>query len=144
MYKDKLDNLLERGVLSRDEYDKFFESMYEDNNGQMLGVVPSEKFRYKYNFDGNLLDGSLVDFILNEITVPLEAEEIDPIFKIYGYSYYGICDGYKWFTKAEITKMQMDQGYKPIENASELELWKIIGICSRYWEVQYKEWYEHK
>ena len=40
--------------------------------------------------------------------------------------------------------MQIDQGYKPIENASELELWKIIGICSRYWEVQYKEWYEHK
>ena len=39
MYKDKLDNLLERGVLSRDEYDKFFESMYEDNNGQMLGAV---------------------------------------------------------------------------------------------------------
>ena len=50
MYKDKLDNLLERGVLSRDEYDKFFESMYEDNNGQMLGGVPSERFNYKYNF----------------------------------------------------------------------------------------------
>lgn len=105
MYKDKLDNLLKRGVLTQNEYYNFFECMEEDNEGKMIGVVPSEKFRYKYNFDGNLLDGSLVDFILNEITVPLEAEEIDPIFKIYGYSYYGICDGYKWFTKAEITKM---------------------------------------
>lgn len=144
MYKDKMDNLLERGVLTQDEYYKFFECMEENNEGKMIGVVPSEKFHYKYDFDGDLLDGSLVDFILNEITVPLGAEEIDSIFKIYGYSYYGICDGYKWFTKSEITKTQIDQGYKPIENASELELWKIIGICSRYWEVQYKEWYEHK
>ena len=144
MYKDKLDNLLERGVLSQDEYDKFFESMYEDNKGQMIGVVPSERFRFKYDFNGDLLDGSLLDFVMNEITVPLGAEEIDPIFKTYGYSYFGICDGYKWFTKTEITKEQIKNGHKPIEKADILDLWKIVGICSRYWESRYKEWYEHK
>ena len=144
MYKEKLDNLLKRGVLTQSEYNKFFDTVSKNDKGEMIGIKPSERFCYKYDFDGNLLDGSLLDFVINEVTVPLGAEEIDPVFKIYGYSYFGICDGYNWITRETINDKQIENGHKPIEDANELELWKIIGICSRYWESRYKEWYEHK
>lgn len=144
MYKNKLDDLLKRQVLTQDEYDKFFESMSENEDGKMIGVVPSDKCVRKYEFDGNLFEDSLSSFILKEVIPPLGAEDYDDVFKVYGYSYFGICDGYHWFTESEISEEQRECGYKPIEEASETELWKIIAICSRYWESQYKEWEEHK
>lgn len=144
MYKDKLDDLLKRGVLTEAEYNKYFETMNVNDKGELIGAVPSDRFHYKYEFDGNLLDKPLVEFVLEEITVPLDAECIDPLFKTYGFSFFGICDGYHWFTSSEISDEQRNRDYKPIEEASELELWKIVAICSRYWESHYKEWYEHK
>lgn len=144
MYKKKLDNLLKRQVLTRDEYDKFFESMDENEDGQMTGRVPSDKCVRKYEFDGDLFEDSLSNFVLKEVVPPLGAENYDDAFKVYGYSYFGISDGYHWFTESEISKEQRERGYKPIEEASETELWKIIAICSRYWESFYKELEEHK
>lgn len=150
VYKVYLDNLLTRAEISQDSYNKWFKTMKVGDNGRMTGIYPDIKDRQPYEFDGNMLDGSLVDFILRNVTPMLGAEEYDEVFKVYGYTYTGIGDGYSWFTNRENLPMYMGtkindinrlKGHKPIEEASELELWKIIAISSRYWEVNYKRWY---
>ena len=143
MYKQELDELLERGVLSQDEYSEFFKTMYANEEGQMIGTKPNGTCSNKYDFDGNLIDGSLLEFVLKEITPPLESEYIDDVFKKYGITVCGIYDGWHWFRKDNISKQAIGLGYKPIEEATETELWKIIAISSRYWEVFYKRSYYH-
>ena len=134
-------SLIKKGIITEEEYRKFI-SDKNVNNGEITGGYRNtESIVRKYKFNGNLLDGSLVDFIRYNIVPPLGAESYDKVFKIYGYSYYGICDGYEWFTKDNITDTAIKNGYKPLEEATELELWKIIAICSRYWKVFYERCY---
>ena len=82
-------------------------------------------------------------FLITHVGPPLGAESIDPIFNTYGMTISGICDGWWWFTKDNITEHAKQHGHKPIEEATEVEIWRMIAICSRYWEAEYTEWY-HK
>lgn len=65
---------------------------------------------------------------LLEDSIPWHGAESDmpDLFGKYGYGLYGISDGFKW--KDEL------------ENASELEIWKMIALSNIYWFRKYKKW----
>lgn len=143
MYKQELDDLLKKGVFTQDEYNEFFKTLsVVDEKGRMTGLMPhNQNILNKYYFNGDLIGGSLIEFIVSQITPPLGCSGIDEVFAIYGYEYYGIADGYCWITENTITDAMRQHGLKPLEEASEVELWKIIAISSRYWECFYKGLY---
>lgn len=144
MYKYELDNLLKRNVLTQEEYNEFFKSMSVDEKGQMIGVVPNGKCSEKYHFDGDLLGDNLLDFVINNVTPPYGSESFDDTFKTYGMMVCGIADYWHWFRKDNITDQAIKHGHKPIEEATEVELWKMIAIASRYWQVFYERIYNHE
>jgi hypothetical protein len=67
---------------------------------------------------------------LLEESVPWQGAETDmpDLFGKYGYGLYGICDGFKWKNE--------------LENASELEIWKMIALSNMYWFRKYKKFLE--
>ena len=142
MLKKRLDNLLKTGVLQKDEYDLFFKTMRENERGELIGVVPPGNVGYKYHFNGDLLQGDPLNFLIKYCAPPLGAESMDPIFYKYGTTISGICDGWYWFTKDNITERAENNGHRPIEEATEIEIWKMIAICCRYWESFYEECYD--
>ena len=142
---DKLNRLLDEGVLTQEEYDSFFDTMHVNENGQLVGIVQTKNpATHKYNLEGDLLNGDLVEFVKTKITPPYEAEDMDEVFKTYGVMVTGIADYWHWFTRDNITEYALSHGHKPIEEASELELWKMIAICERYWEVFYSDCYHDR
>ena len=102
---DKLNRLLDEGVLTQEEYDSFFDTMYVNENGQLVGIVQTKNpATHKYNLEGDLLNGDLVEFVKTKITPPYEAEDMDEVFKTYGVMVTGIADYWHWFTKDNITE----------------------------------------
>lgn len=94
---------------------------------------------------------NLVDYILHHCTPWPGAETAHSLFSTYGYNYYGIGDGYSWFTTrtglplyqgTAITDLARAHGHKPLEEATEAELWQLIAMCSTYWLRKYQEWHE--
>lgn len=57
---------------------------------------------------------------------PLDAENIFEVFGKYGHSFFGIADGFKWDN---------------LESLTELDAYKMIALCSMYWEAKYKKWF---
>lgn len=142
MYKFELDEMLQKNVISQEEYDNFLEKMHETENGELCGGYPlNDGVMLKYDFDGDLFGEPLCEFVKKRVTPPLGAEYIDPVFKKYGYTYAGICDGWMWFTEENIGNCR-EHGYLPIEEAPEADLWKMMAISSRLWECKYKRWCE--
>ena len=139
MKKSKLDRLYKENILTENEYLSFFKTMHVNEKDEMIGAIPNGKASYKYYFDGDLLGGNLVNFLKTRVTPPLGAEYIDDIFGKYGMTVCGICDYWYWFTRDNITEYALNDGRRPIEEASELELWKMIAICERYWEIFYSQ-----
>lgn len=144
MKKKKLDELLKNGVLTKDEYDSFFKTMGENEKGEMIGIMPHGNAAHKYHLEGDLLHGDLLEFLKTKVTPPYEAEDMDETFKKYGTMICGICDYWHWFTKDNITEYALNNGRRPIEEATELEIWKMIAICERYWRVFYDNCYHDK
>ena len=141
MKKDKLDKLLKQGVLTKEEYDSFFKTMRENEKGELIGILPNSNALHKYNLNGDLLHGNLLEFLKIRVTPPMEAENMDETFKKYGMMVCGIYDYWYWFTKDNITEEAYKNGRRPIEEATELELGKMIAISERYWEVFYSDCY---
>lgn len=138
IYKKELDDLLERNILTKDEYNEFFKSMNIIENGEMIGVIPNGRAYQKYQFDGDLLGDDLLDFVIKNVIPPYGAETIDNTFRTYGMMLFGIGDTWKWFRKGEMSEHAIKSGHKPIEDDTESELWKMIAISSRYLEVFYQ------
>ena len=138
----KLNKLLNEGVLTNEEYNLFFNSMTDNGKGELIGSVPYRENAYrKFCLEGDLSNENLLEFVKTKIVPPYEADYIDDLFKKYGIMILGISDYWHWFTKENITDYAIHNGCKPVEEATELELWKMIAICERYWAVSYKEWY---
>ena len=55
--------------------------------------------------------------MLDKITPPLGAEFMNPIFGKYGYTLFGIGDGWKWITK----------------DIPEIDIWHMAALCNLYW-----------
>ena len=142
--KKKLDKLLKEDVLTQEEYASFFQHMSENENGYMIGCVPAGNAYHKYCLDGDLLNGNLLEFLKKRVTPPIGADDMDETFGKYGIMIYGVCEYWHWFTKDNITEYALNNGRRPIEDASELELWKMIAIASRYWETFYSDCYHQK
>lgn len=144
MKKKTLDKLLKNGVLSKEEYDSFFTTMSENERGEMIGIAPTGNVSHKYHLEGDLLQGDLIEFLKTKVDPPYEAEEMDEVFHKYGMMVCGIGDRWYWFTNDNITEQALKNGRKPIEEATELEIWKMIAICERYWHISYERWYEER
>lgn len=67
---------------------------------------------------------------VKEWCVPmLGAENYFPdLFGKYGRTFTGICDGWKWFDDK-------------LQEAPEIDLWKMLAIEAKYWELNYQAWY---
>ncbi|NLE04997.1 MAG: hypothetical protein GX638_09370 [Crenarchaeota archaeon] len=140
MYKEKFDKLVEGGIISEPEKEKIYSQMRPNSDGQLVGVSDGN-VSYKYYVGGDIFNDNLCDFVIKYCVPPLGMEYIDDTFKKYGMTYSGICDGWEWFRKDKITQYALNNGHKPIEDASNEELWKMLAMSSMYWEGNYKEWY---
>lgn len=140
MKKKYFDELLKNGVLTQEEYNDVFTKMRLHEDGCLIGVVPKEYYIIKYNLEGDMLQGNLTDFVKNHINPPYEFERTYPFSK-YGIMICGIGDYWKWFTKDNINSNAINYGYRPIEEATEKELWQMIGMSSRYWHIMYQRMY---
>lgn len=75
-------------------------------------------------------DETLKELVEKFCVPPLGAENIFDVFGKYGYTMFGVCEGFIW--KDEL------------KCVSELDAWKMIALSSIYWEAFYKELYERK
>ena len=139
MYKEKIDALYKAGVFTKDDYDCVMSNMSVTEEGELIGTYPAEKTKYKYDFDGDMLNMNPREFLINYVSPPLGAEYMDKTFWTYGTTYCGICDGWSWYRTDTLTDIGKSKGHKPIEEATNEECWKMIAIASRYWEVFYKD-----
>lgn len=140
MKKKYFDELLKAGVLTQEEYNDVFTKMRLSEDGTLFGVVPQTNYIIKYKLEGDMLNGDLRDFVKRHIVPPYEFVNVEPFSK-YGILYTGIGDRWDWFTKGNISQRGYAVGYRPIEEATEEELWKMIAMASRFWEVSYRRWY---
>ena len=138
MKKIELDELLNRGVLNNEEYEEFFKCMHVNDEGEMIGTLPCDEIYYKYELNGDI--SNLLDFVIKEVCPPEGMESFNKTFYTYGYGTYGVSDKWIWFKSDTITDYAKEHGHKPIEEASELELWKMVALSSRYWHVSYQRW----
>ncbi len=141
MYKDKFDKLVKRGVISESEKSRIYSQMKPNSDGQFIGVSDSV-VDYKYYTEGDIFNEPLCDYVIKHCVPKLGMEFIDDTFKTYGSTYCGIGDGWFWYRKNKITQYAIEQGHKPIEEATREELWKMLAMSSMYWEGNYKEWYD--
>lgn len=69
---------------------------------------------------------TLEELVRKYAVVPLGGEEVFDVISKYGHSFLGICDGFKWDN---------------LDSVTELDAYKLIALCSIYWERQYRLWY---
>lgn len=133
MKKKELIKCLKNQILTKKEYDSFFEGMSENENGELVGVMPNGSAYTKYSWFWTLTDEvirdrvKLIEWIKYCLVPPLGVENQYSVFKKYGLTTGGICDGFRW--KESINDA-------PIE-----DLFEMIMITERYWAVQYQRWY---
>ena len=139
MVIDKFEKLVSNGVITTEEKNKVYSQMKPNSDGQFIGLSDS-KIDYKYYVSGNIFDDDLCDFVKNHCVPQLGSEYLFPIFNTYGMTFSGICDGWSWFTKDNITQYALKKGHKPIEEATKEELWEMLALSSMYWKGKYEEW----
>lgn len=143
-----LNDKVNKGVFSKQEKEEILKCLHPTESGDLVGCYPSNNlvphFEQRWAMNYDIKTGNLVEYINKYVSPWLGAESYDEVFKTYGYTYCGIADGYKWFTNENINDTTRSNGHKPLEEATELELWKIIGMCMAYWMGLYKEWYYNK
>ena len=144
MLKKEVDRLYNVGVYSEEEYNSIMKFMHVNEKGELIGVIPNGIMSTLYSLKFDLKKQSLVD-IVKDSSPWLGADyDFPELFGKYGYTITGICDGWNWFTQDKITDHARNNGYKPIEEATELELWKMLALSNTYLYNEYKEWYYSK
>lgn len=141
----ELNEKVKNGVFTEEEKKQILTHLHPDDNGELTGTWGDDdmpiNFRQRWSMDYDIKNGDLVEYISKYVTPWLGAENYDDLFKTYGYTMCGICEAYIWFTNKNINDTAREHGCKPLEEATELELWKIIGICMAYWEGEFEQWY---
>lgn len=143
MKKRYFDELFRMGVITKEEYSDVLTKMQVTEDGNLIGVVPEENYINKYNLEGDMLEGDLHEFVKKHISPPYEFVNVEPFCK-YGMMYSGIYEKWSWFTEENISLQGIKFGYRPIEGATQEELWQMIAMASRYWEICYKRWYHEE
>ena len=85
----------------------------------------------------------LRDFVIRNISGPTDHNKAPTAWQ-FGYVSGGICYGWFWNRKDKLTQAGYDAGYKPIEDATEFELYKIIAECLYDDCITYKELYDEE
>ena len=142
MRKERFERLLKENVISENDLKKSRIDFNENGDINLCSCDTYTDIKYGLGFDYN--DVNLCEFVKRNIVPPLGIENYIDVFRKYGYTYCGICDGFRWITTENINETMRENGYIPIEEAPEEDLWKIIGICSLYWENVYEELYYSK
>lgn len=71
-------------------------------------------------------DETLQELVKKFATPPMDSENIFAVFGKYGHSFFGVAEGFKWDS---------------LENLTELDAYKMIALCSIYWENKYDKWF---
>lgn len=124
MELNEVNRLHEIGVYTDEMYNKIMNSMSDCGTGQLIGFVPTmADIIYSLKFDPD--NFNLIE-VVKESTPWLGADNDYPeLFGKYGYTYCGICDGFRWKDS--------------INEATELELWMMLALSERYWGNRYRE-----
>ena len=101
----------------------FTKEEIEQLKNQKTGCYAIEQYYAKRT--GIRGDETLQELIEEYGVPPLGGEYVFDVIGKYGYTICGICDGFKWTDK--------------LKEITELDAWKIIALCSIYWENSYKE-----
>ena len=125
MYKKDLDDCLENGAITKEEYDGIMEHLKEDECGQLTGGMAVDEKYWKFNLNGDFFSVPLWQNVYERVAPPLGVEHHFPVFAKYGYTMCGICDGFKWDREA-------------LRNADEKDLWQMMAIAERFWRVFYE------
>lgn len=64
------------------------------------------------------------------------------LFGKFGTTIGGICVGWQWFEKDNITDAAKANGHQPITSATKEELLEMLVMVDHYRLNQYKEWYK--
>ena len=147
MKRQEVEELYKKGVFTENERDNFLAMFSENDKGELIGgysVNNNLITKYEYEGDIKCKDEPLWKYVYKHINPPLGAEQRFAIFDKYGFTITGIYDDYKWYTSDTISAASRSKGCVPIDEAPEYDLWKIIALTSRYWEVQYKRWLEYR
>ena len=147
-----LEKLKKNGVFSELEVNEILKDAIICKNGRIITPLSDDAVfsLNKYNLEYDLSDEKVDDieylrnFVIHKIIPPLGGESLCKELNTFGYTMCGICDGWMWYRKDSLTEEGMQQGYRPIEDATCEELWKIIGLCSRYWEIFYDRLYHNE
>lgn len=120
MEKTAMDYLAEKslrnGVISKEQYD----GLHRDIYGCISDSYPVGENAYRNMFLGWDLDNKgLLDFVLEDFVPPLGAEHMFPIFRKYGCTIAGMCDGWHWDERS-------------VRNAPESDLWQMIALATLY------------
>lgn len=75
--------------------------------------------------------------IVEHTTIPYEYMD-DPLIKKYGVYVDGVYPEWIWHDKKNLSNYGYESGYRPLEDAPEIDLYKIIALCERHW----REFYE--
>lgn len=142
MRKDKLDRLLKKDILTHEEYNTLFNSMRLRDDGNFEGVVPNIPEMTKYRLEGDFVNLPPIEILKTYVTVPLQLCGFDKeLFEVYGVYCDGIFPAWIWFTEDNLSATGRKLGCKPLTEATEAEIWKMIAICERYWHIFYEECY---
>ena len=78
----------------------------------------------------NPYECSPLDILIKMIPWHNAEYDMPDLFGVYGYTTCGIVEVWRWLHKDSISDKARKDGCKPIEEASELELWKMIALMS--------------
>lgn len=93
----------------------------------------------------NPYECSPLDILIKMIPWHNAEYDMPDLFGVYGYTTCGIVEVWRWLHKDSISNKARKDGCKPIEEASELELWKMIALMSIFDDrMRIKELMEHK
>lgn len=141
MYKGRVEKLHKQGIITDEEYNSLMEIGF-DKDGYIKPGVPKcgNDFDVRYNLGFKPYQINLIEAV--KASSPwLGAECTFPsLFGKYGFTYGGICDGWQWLTKDNIAPNAAKHGKKPLEMASELELWQMLAISNMYYNNCHSEW----
>jgi hypothetical protein len=91
---------------------------YNKDGSELVDIRDKEPVERKME-----LNIPIIDLILHHTVVPLEWCN-EELFCKYGYAYFGIADGWRWYEEE-------------LKTAPEIDLWKMYGLCNEYWHIFY-------
>ena len=141
--KSEIERLYKLGVFTDKEYEEFMKVGFNDK-GELNPCVLPKDADLKYNLKFDPRNFNVLDVLKQSVPWMGAEGDFPELFGKYGCPYYGIYDGWDWWTLKNLTEGAIVHGKKPIETATELEIWKMIALSSIYWYHCYSDWHDRE